>query len=116
MKRDYWLYTPDKIDTKKKYWLVVGVHGYKGNGKGAAGLAGWVKKFDNVIVIGPSFPSTGPYYQILQGGTDKQLLEIFKQLNKEFNLHEKMFLYGFSGGAQYSHRFAGECLKVVGYS
>ena len=30
MGRDYWLYTPDNIDAKKTYWLVVGVHGFSG--------------------------------------------------------------------------------------
>ena len=105
MGRDYWLYTPDTVDKDKTYWLAVGVHGHRGNGKGAAGLAGWVNKMDNVIVIGPTFPSTDPYYQVLQGKTDKQLLDIFKTLQKEFKLHDKMFIYGFSGGSQFAHRF-----------
>ena len=42
--RDYWLYTPDNIDPNKTYTLVVGVHGYRGKGKGAGGYAGWVDK------------------------------------------------------------------------
>ncbi len=106
MGRDYWLYTPDNMVPNKIYWLVVGVHGAKGSGKGAAGLARWVNEMDNVIVIGPSFPINGPYYQGLGGESDRQLLEIQKTLQKEFKLRGKMFLYGFSGGSQYSHRFA----------
>lgn len=113
MGRDYWLYTPDNMDMKKTYWLVVGVHGFRGNGKGAAGLAGWVKEMDNVIVIGPTFPSTGPYYQDLQGETDKQLLDLHKALQKEFKLQDKLFLYGFSGGSQYAHRFTNKHPKYV---
>lgn len=113
MKRDYWLYTPDKIDPAKTYWLVVGVHGFKGQGKGAAGLSGWVNQLDNVIVIGPTFPSTGPYYQDLQGNVEKQLIDIQKQLQKEFKLHPKMFLYGFSGGSQFVHRFAEKNGKLL---
>jgi len=113
MGRDYWLYTPDNIVTGKTYWLVVGVHGNKGNGKGASGLAPWATEMDNVIVIGPTFPSTGPYYQGLQGETDKQLLDLHKALKKEFKLHDKMFLYGFSGGAQYSHRFVNNHPRTV---
>jgi len=117
MGRDYWLYTPDNITTGKTYWLVVGVHGNKGNGKGASGLAPWAAEMDNVIVIGPTFPSTGPYYQGLQGETDKQLLDLHKALQKEFKLHNKMFLYGFSGGAQYTHRFVNKYPKhVIGIS
>jgi len=117
MKRDYWLYTPDNLDKDKTYWLVVGVHGAKGNGKGAGGLAGWVTQFDNVIAVGPSFPIGGPYYQVLEGNSDKQLLDIFKALKKEFKLHDKLFIHGFSGGSQYAHRFAAKNSKdVIGVS
>ena len=117
MGRDYWLYTPDNLDKSKTYWLVVGVHGFRGKGAGAAGLANWINKLDDVIVIGPSFPSTGPYYQLLQGATDKQLINIHKKLSDEFKLHSKMFLYGFSGGAQYVHRFTSKHYKkVIGVS
>jgi hypothetical protein len=117
MGRDYWLYTPENIDKTKTYWLIAGIHAYKGQGSGAGGLAGWVKKYDNVIVVGPSFPSTGPYYQSLQGNTDTQLLDIQKDLSKEFKLYDKMFVYGFSGGSQYAHRFASKHSKnVIGIS
>jgi hypothetical protein len=117
MDRDYWLYTPDNIVTGKTYWLVVGVHGAGGGGKGAGGLAGWVNEMDNVIVVGPSFPTKGPYYQGLGGDSDKQLLDIHKALKKEFKLHDKMFIHGFSGGGQYAHRFAGKHPKsVIGVS
>ncbi len=105
MDRDYWLYTPETVAADRTYWLVVGVHGAKGKGAGAAGLADWVNKYDNVIVVGPSFPIDGPFYQVLGGNADRQLLDIHKDLGKEFQLHDKMFIYGFSGGAQFAHRF-----------
>jgi len=102
MGREYYLYTPDDLDKARTYWLVVGVHGANGNGKGAAGMAGWVKK-GNVIVVGPSFPDG---YQFLMHDTDKQLQGIFADLQKEFHLYPKLFIYGFSGGSQFAHRFA----------
>ena len=101
--REYYLYTPGKIQKGKKYWLVVGVHGYKGNGKGAAGLANMVKNGE-CIVLGPTFPSNG--YQYLQLDTAKQLIDIFKDLKSKYNLHNGMILHGFSGGSQYVSRFA----------
>ncbi|MFK7788741.1 MAG: hypothetical protein AB8C95_04500, partial [Phycisphaeraceae bacterium] len=101
--RDYWLYTPDNIDSQKTYTLVVGVHGYRGKGKGAGGYAGWVKDHD-VIVIGPTYDSNG--YQYLQQGSDQQTIDLVKMLRKQYKLHDKIFIGGFSGGSQYSHRFA----------
>jgi len=106
MGRDYWLYTPASIDPKKTYWLVVGVHGHNGKGAGAGGLKSWIAKFDNVIVVGPTFPDNGPYYQVLEGESDIQLLNLNRDLSKKFKLHRRMFIHGFSGGAQYAHRFA----------
>ena len=105
MGRDYWLYVPDKIDPEKTYTLVVGVHGANGIGKGAAGHAGWVNKYD-VIVLGPSYRNSGGAFQYLQGDTDKQTIELFKTLRKEYKLNDKIFIAGFSGGSQYAHRFA----------
>ncbi|MBX2852240.1 MAG: hypothetical protein KTR15_10890 [Phycisphaeraceae bacterium] len=100
--RDYWVYTPDEIDPDKTYTLLVGVHGYRGKGKGAAGYAGWVKRHD-VIVLGASY-SDG--YQYLQKGSDQQTLDLIKMLRKEYKLHDKVFVAGFSDGSQYAHRFA----------
>jgi hypothetical protein len=54
---------------------------------------------------------------MLGGASDKQLLDIHKALSKEFKLHEKLFIYGFSGGSQFAHRFtAKHYKKVIGIS
>jgi len=109
MGRQCFLYLPDEIDPEKTYRLVVGVHGYGGNGKGAAGLAGWVNK-GNCVVLGPSFPQG---YQFLGKDSDKQLIGIFKALFKKYKLHRRMFIHGFSGGSQFAHRFAMKYPELV---
>ncbi len=100
--RDYFLYLPATTEPDKSYWLVVGVHGAKGNGKGAGGLANWADKHD-CIVVGPSFPHDG--YQGLAHQSDEQLIAIAKDVGKTYKLHPKLFVAGFSGGSQYAHRF-----------
>ncbi len=100
--REYYVYTPDKIDPDRTYWLVVGVHGYRGKGKGAGGIANWTSK-GNCIVVGPTFPSEG--YQYLHKESDKQLLGVFKELHDKYTLHKKMFIHGYSGGSQFASRF-----------
>lgn len=112
MGRDYWLYTPDEIDPDKTYTLVVGVHGANGIGKGAAGYAGWVNQHD-VIVLGPSYRNDDGAFQYMQGNTDQQTIDLFKMLRKDYKLHDKLFIVGFSGGSQYAHRFAMEYPELV---
>lgn len=110
MGRDYWVYTPDEIDPDKTYTLVVGVHGYRGKGKGAGGYASWVNKRD-VIVLGCTYDSDG--YQYLQKGSDEQTLGLIKQLREDYKLKKKIFIAGFSGGSQYAHRFAMKYPELV---
>jgi poly(3-hydroxybutyrate) depolymerase len=101
---DCFVYTPDPIDPAKTYQLMVGVHGARGNGKNAAGLKNWAERGD-VIVIGPSFDTNGGF----QGGDGvhaEKLIALFETLKKTYKLRDQMFLYGFSAGSQFTHRFA----------
>ncbi len=102
MGREYYLFVPEKIDLLKTYWLIVGVHGYRGNGKGGSGVAQWVARGD-CIVVAPSFPNG---FQLLEEQTDTQLLEIVAALQRQYKLHPKLFVTGHSGGSQFAHRFA----------
>jgi predicted esterase len=115
-----WLYTPtEEPDPAKTYWLVVGVHGAGGNGKGAAGAAAWAREFDDVIVLGPTFaqpkrdpnaprPATMPrdIFQMSGPAHEAKLAELIAQIGRAWKLHPKHFLHGFSAGAQFSHRYA----------
>lgn len=101
---DCYVYLPEPIDPAKTYQLIVGVHGARGNGKNAAGLKNWAGRGD-VIAIGPSFDINGGF----QGGDGvhaEKLIDLFETLKKTYKLRDKMFLYGFSAGSQFTHRFA----------
>lgn len=98
----HFLYLPGVIDSARTYWVVVGVHGAGGRSKGANGMAGWVDKKDNVIVLGPKFSDT---YQNAGPEDEKLLIELFEKIQKDYKVHSKMFIYGFSGGSQFAHRF-----------
>ena len=111
---DCHVYLPDDLDSSKTYQLMVGVHGAgRSSGKGAGGLAGWAKRGD-VIVIGPAFETKGQRpYQNGDGIHADKLIKLFKELGKKYKLRDKMFIHGFSGGSQFSHRFAMNNPKYV---
>jgi len=113
-----YLYTPtDKPIEGKTYWLAVGVHGAGGEGKDGGGIGYWAK--DDVIVLGPSFlqpkrdenaPKTeGPpldSYQMCGPTHEAKLKALIAEVDKTWKVHPKVFLHGFSAGAQFVHRFA----------
>jgi predicted esterase len=102
---DCFVYLPDALDPAVTYQLVVGVHGAGGKGNGAAGLKDWAKRGD-VIVIGPSFETKGERpYQNGDGIHAEKLIDLFETLKKSYKLRDRMFLHGFSGGCQFTHRF-----------
>lgn len=105
-----WVYLPTaEPKPGKTYWLVVGVHGLGGKGKGAMGLSPWA--VDDVIVLGPSFVNG---YQSGDGANAEKLKELITKIGTKWKLHPKILLHGFSAGAQFTHRFAIRHPELVG--
>lgn len=107
MGRQYWLGFPHGYDPAKTYWLVAAAHGAGGTGEQ---MRSWQMPGPRTdyIVVAPSYPGNQKdgFYQTLGGGSDTQLIGLFQQLKTKYHLRDQLFLYGFSGGAQFSHRFA----------
>lgn len=100
--REFYVYLPYRMNPSKSYWLMVGVHGLGGNGRGALGLASLADSLD-CVVMGPTMLQG---YQVPAGGEGKVFLEMLQQTGKEVKLRPKILLTGFSAGAQFAHRFA----------
>jgi hypothetical protein len=77
---DCFVYTPDPVDAAMTYQLVVGVHGARGKGSGAAGVGDWAKRGD-VIVIGPSFDTKNANpFQNGNGIHAEKLIKLYEDL------------------------------------
>lgn len=115
-----WLYAPaDTPDPAKTYWLVVGVHGVGGSGKGACGVAAWARECDDVLVLGPTFvsPKRDPNaprppgmprasYQMSGPTHEAKLAALIAEIGRMWKLHPQIMVHGFSAGAQFAHRYA----------
>ena len=102
MDRDYFLYLPAVIDPTRTYWLICYVHGAHGFGRDdIMSLKHFVARGD-CIGVAPSFTQG---FQLLENKTDEQLIGILHQLGTTYKLHSKIFVFGHSGGGQFTHRF-----------
>lgn len=114
-KAGYYLVPENMPKDATKVWVAVDVHGAgglrgEGRGKDLMQLLGP----EPVIVIVPSFTDG---YQAGDGKWAQQLIENFKEVAKKYQVHEKMFVHGHSGGGQFAHRFAfAEPDHVIGVS
>lgn len=96
---------PDNLpDDGGKVWVVVDVHGAGGlrNDNPGPGLARLLEP-EPVIVLVPSFTNG---YQAGDGQWADQLVENFSTIRGNHAVHDRMFIHGHSGGAQFAHRFA----------
>jgi predicted esterase len=101
--QEYWLYVPSQCTADRTCTAFVFVHGTGGSGQLFIKL--WHDHADNeeFVLVCPTFPLG---YQTLDGSEDEKLLAILDEVGQHQPIDNKAFVGGFSGGAQFAHRFA----------
>jgi predicted esterase len=99
----YYLYLPEGFEPTRRWPVWVNVHPTDGDGRTM--LLTWERYADDhgFVIVSPTF---GPGYNRLAGKEDERLLAILEEVGEEVPIEERVFLVGFSGGAQFAHRFA----------
>lgn len=99
----YWLYVPDSCAGDVTCPVFVFVHGTGGGGQLFLKLWRGFADDEGFVLVCPTFPLG---YQTLDGDEDKKLIAILDEVGQRTTIAGKAFVSGFSGGAQFAHRFA----------
>jgi predicted esterase len=83
--------------------VFVFVHGTGGSGRDCIKLWRGYADQDGFVAVCPQFQLG---YQTLDGKEDEKLLAILDEVARQQATTSKAFVSGFSGGAQFAHRFA----------
>ena len=109
--KEYFIRLPKDFDPNKTYWPLVSAHGGGGNGK-TFWMSDRLQTLSDdlgldAITISPSFDLSDPPEEAypLLGGISF-LNAILEQAQRDYNLHPRILLTGYSRGGQFSHRYA----------
>ncbi|MFH1856110.1 MAG: hypothetical protein ABH836_02630 [Candidatus Omnitrophota bacterium] len=99
----YYIYLPEKYSPAREWPLFIGVHAYTCSGQDTIPIWQEYADNENFILVCPTF-SNG--YQRLEDAADNRMIDIIEEVEKDFSIDKKKILIaGFSGGAQFTHRF-----------
>jgi len=101
---EYYLYVPPVRDVSQRLPMVVAVHGTGSSGADMHRVWRAYAEHEGFVLVCPSFQ---PGYQRLEAGADADLTAILDEVAQtQPALRRPVFLVGFSGGAQFVHRWA----------
>lgn len=111
VEREYFIRLPKGFDPNKTCWALVAAHGGGGNGH-TFWMSDRLQTLSDelgldAITISPSFDISDPPEEAypLLGGISF-LNTVLEQARRDFNLHPRILLTGYSRGGQFSHRYA----------
>ncbi|MFA5261629.1 MAG: dienelactone hydrolase family protein [Candidatus Omnitrophota bacterium] len=107
----YFVQTPQGYNPDQKYPLLIAVHSGKETSRDAVDHWGPLADRDNFILVCPLFSSG---FETLQNKEDLWLMHILLELQNDFPYDkDKVYLVGFSGGAECIHRMAFKRSNIV---
>jgi predicted esterase len=101
---EYYLYLPTSYSAEKEWPVFVGIHGFGSDGTSCLDLWQEYADREGFILVCPSLgDENGGWYQ---DTGEKILLDVLKKVRQECRVQDRVFLAGFSAGAQFVQGFA----------
>jgi pimeloyl-ACP methyl ester carboxylesterase len=111
VEREYFLWLPREFDPGQTYWLLVAAHGMGSNARTTWLPNDLRREADALdlpaIIVGPQFDHSDPVEEALPIWGGMQLLQaILGELRREYTVHPRILVTGYSLGGQFAHRLA----------
>jgi poly(3-hydroxybutyrate) depolymerase len=101
---EYYLYLPSSYTAEKEWPVFVGIHGFGSDGTACLDMWQAYADQEGFVLVCPSMgDENGGWYQ---DEGERTLMAVLKEVKKEFRVQNKIFLAGFSAGAQFVQGFA----------
>jgi len=109
--REYFLQLPENFQREKSYWLLVSVHGGSGGARSNPKILSLRKTVRRhnfpAITVSPAFNTVDKQVSRFPAlGEGEFLKAVIDEIRKNYNVHSKILLTGYSMGGQFAHRFA----------
>lgn len=101
---EYYLYLPSSYTVEKDWPVFVGIHGFGSDGTGCLNMWQQYADQEGFVLVCPSLgDENGGWYQ---DAGERTLRSMLKEVKKECRVQDRIFLAGYSAGAQFAQGFA----------
>jgi len=101
---EYYLYAPENYSADREWPLFIGIHGSGGSGLDCWNLWQPYAEKEGFILLCPSIADAGGGWY--QNAGEIAVWNVIGEAKKEYRVGQKMFIAGFSAGAQFVQGFA----------
>lgn len=109
---EHFLYAPEGYTSDRNWPLFVGIHGFGGSGRDCWSMWQSYAESEGFILLCPSIAdASGGWYQ---SAGEASVVDLIKRADRDYSIKPRIFMAGFSAGAQFVQGFAFNYPYTVG--
>jgi len=101
---EYYLYLPQAFQQGSRWPLFVGIHGAGGSGRDCWNAWQGYADAEGFVLLCPTITGDGGGWYLEEG--ERQLFPVIASVLRQYTVHDKVFLVGFSAGAAFANGVA----------